>query len=473
MAGAAALLGVPALDIASGLASFRGVGRRLERKGEAAGVVVYDDYGHHPTAVRATLEAVRQREPGRPVWAVYEPLTYHRTAAMLDAFADALAGADAVAVADIWAGRDPDTTITSAAALAEAVAERAPGMPVLAPGSVEATADALAGVVHGGDVVLVMGGGHSYRIGERLLRTPGGDVMVDYAAAATCSRRMAGHGRRSTVTAGSALFTEDAEYHEDPFGAPLVGHNALRAYLLDASASAAGRRIHSRTPLGLGRDGPGRLARRASSSAASGDTGAEGRLPDGGSGLGRPDRPVPRVVDGLVRHRRVGKGGSMAGDQSFDVVSDFDEQELRNALDQVRREVGTRFDFKGVTVDLTQSKDELILVTDDEYRAAARQGPHRIEGDQAQPVAQDLRLGQGRGGRRQQGPPADRAAARAAGDRRQADHEAHPRRVPEVQVQIQGDAVRVSGKSKDDLQRVIARLRELDEPVPLQFENYR
>ena len=61
----------------------------------------------------------------------------------------------------------------------------------------------------------------------------------------------------------------------------------------------------------------------------------------------------------------------MAGDQSFDVVSQFDEQELRNALDQVRREVGTRFDFKGVTVDLTQSKDEIILVTDDEHRAAA------------------------------------------------------------------------------------------------------
>ena len=61
----------------------------------------------------------------------------------------------------------------------------------------------------------------------------------------------------------------------------------------------------------------------------------------------------------------------MAGDQSFDVVSDFDEQELRNALDQVRREVGTRFDFKGVTVDLTQAKDELILITDDEHRAAA------------------------------------------------------------------------------------------------------
>ena len=93
--------------IAAGLAGFGGVGRRLERKGEAAGVVVYDDYGHHPTAIRETLAAVRQREPGRRVWAVYEPLTYHRTAALLDAFADALAAADAVAIADIWAGRDP------------------------------------------------------------------------------------------------------------------------------------------------------------------------------------------------------------------------------------------------------------------------------------------------------------------------------------------------------------------------------
>src|SRR5438034_11762200 len=61
----------------------------------------------------------------------------------------------------------------------------------------------------------------------------------------------------------------------------------------------------------------------------------------------------------------------MAGDISFDVVSDFDEQELRNALDQVRREVGQRYDFKGVTVDLTQARGQLMLVTDDEHRAAA------------------------------------------------------------------------------------------------------
>jgi UDP-N-acetylmuramate--alanine ligase len=169
VAAAAALLGLPPAKVVTGLASFAGVGRRLERKGAAAGVVVYDDYGHHPTAIRETLAAVRQREPGRRVWAVYEPLTYHRTAALLGAFAEVLAGADAVAIADIWAGRDPDTTITSAASLAQAVAVRAPQISCAAPGSVEATARWLAREVRSGDVVLVMGGGRSYRIGELLL----------------------------------------------------------------------------------------------------------------------------------------------------------------------------------------------------------------------------------------------------------------------------------------------------------------
>jgi UDP-N-acetylmuramate--alanine ligase len=169
VAAAAARLGLAPDAIAAGLGTFPGVGRRLERKGEAGGIVVYDDYGHHPTAIRATLAAVRQREPGRRVWAVYEPLTFHRTAALLPAFAEALAEADAVAIADIWAGRDPDTTIASAEALAEAVAAHRPDIVVAAPGSVEDTGRWLAGEVRSGDAVLVMGGGRSYRIGEVLL----------------------------------------------------------------------------------------------------------------------------------------------------------------------------------------------------------------------------------------------------------------------------------------------------------------
>jgi UDP-N-acetylmuramate--alanine ligase len=163
------VLGAAPSAITNGLESFPGVGRRLERKGEAAGVVVYDDYGHHPTAIRETIAAIRQREPGRRVWAVHEPLTYHRTAALLDELADALATADAVAVADIWAGRDPDTTVASAARVAEAVQARRSDLTVGAPGSVEATAAWLAGEVQADDAVLVMGGGRSYRIGELLL----------------------------------------------------------------------------------------------------------------------------------------------------------------------------------------------------------------------------------------------------------------------------------------------------------------
>jgi UDP-N-acetylmuramate--alanine ligase len=169
VAGAALAAGVAPDRILTGLASFAGVGRRLERKGESHGVAVYDDYGHHPTAIRETIAAIRQREPGRRVWAVYEPLTYHRTAALLDDFAAALAEADAVAIADIWAGRDRDTTVATAAGLAEAVSRRRPGLISVAPGSVEATARWLAGAVRSGDAVLVMGGGRSYRIGELLV----------------------------------------------------------------------------------------------------------------------------------------------------------------------------------------------------------------------------------------------------------------------------------------------------------------
>ena len=153
------------------------MGRRLERKGEAGGVTVYDDYGHHPTAIRETLAAVRQREPGRRVWAVYEPLTFHRTAAMLD---DVRRGArrapTRVAIADIWAGRDPDTTIASRGApRGRRRGARARRSPSLAPGSRRGDRrTGSAAEVRAGDVVLVMGGGRSYRIGELLLERLGG-----------------------------------------------------------------------------------------------------------------------------------------------------------------------------------------------------------------------------------------------------------------------------------------------------------
>ena len=168
VAAAAAALGVSGPQIAEGLASFAGVGRRFDVKGEPGGVLVIDDYGHHPTAIRATIEAVRSRYPGRVLWVAHEPLTYHRAAAMLDELAEALAEADHAVIADIWAGRDPDTSITSAAELAQQVA-RLSGRPVAATGGPEATADYLSTRVQPGEVVLAMGGGRSYVIADRLV----------------------------------------------------------------------------------------------------------------------------------------------------------------------------------------------------------------------------------------------------------------------------------------------------------------
>jgi len=168
-AGGALAYGADPEAVLDGLRTFRGVSRRFELKGDVGGVVVLDDYGHHPTAIGATLDAVALRYPGRRIWAVYEPLTFHRTAAMLENFADVLARADRVAIADIFAVRDPDTTMVSAADLAAAVERH--GTPALAPGSVEATADALVPLVQPGDVVLVMGGGRSTVIAERLVES--------------------------------------------------------------------------------------------------------------------------------------------------------------------------------------------------------------------------------------------------------------------------------------------------------------
>ena len=163
----------------------------------------------------------------------------------------------------------------------------------------------------------------------------------------------------------------------------------------------------------------------------------------------------------------------MAGESTFDVVSDFDEQELRNALDQVRREVQQRYDFKGVTVELTQGKNELTLLTDDEHRATAVRD--LIE---SKAIRRNLSLKIFDWGKVE--PAGGTKVRQEIGLRRGLPDDLAKRltklireEFPKVKSQIQGDAVRVSGKSKDDLQKVIARLRELDEPVPLQFQNYR
>ncbi len=163
----------------------------------------------------------------------------------------------------------------------------------------------------------------------------------------------------------------------------------------------------------------------------------------------------------------------MAGEVSFDVVSDFDQQELRNALDQVRREVIQRYDFKGAHVDLTQEKDQLVLVTDSDMRARAIRD--LIE---SKAVRRSLSLKIFDWG--EVVPAGGNMVHQEIGLRRGLPDDLARKLVklirddfPKVQPRIQGDAIRVAAKSKDELQRVIVRLRALDEAVPLQFENYR
>ena len=165
-------LGVDDAAVQRALAHFKGVGRRFQRYGEvkllkqSGSFTLIDDYGHHPTAIDATISTVRLRYPGRPLILAIEPLTYHRTAALLPALARSCAAADRVAVADIFAVRDTDLTITSAAKLAAAIS--ALGTQADAPGSIEATADTIYAALPAEAVVLVMGGGRSTDLATRL-----------------------------------------------------------------------------------------------------------------------------------------------------------------------------------------------------------------------------------------------------------------------------------------------------------------
>jgi uncharacterized protein YajQ (UPF0234 family) len=163
----------------------------------------------------------------------------------------------------------------------------------------------------------------------------------------------------------------------------------------------------------------------------------------------------------------------MAGEASFDVVSDFDRQELVNALDQVRREVATRYDFKGSKVSIELGTDEITLVADDDFRAASVKD--LIE---SKAVRRGLSLKIFEWGRLE--PASGGTVRQRVGLRRGLTSEQAKElsklireRHPKVKPVIQGEAVRVSGKSKDELQAVIGQLRELDYPVALQFTNYR
>jgi UDP-N-acetylmuramate--alanine ligase len=171
-------LGASPDSLAAGLRTFAGAGRRMELIADTAGVIVYDDYGHHPTEVRAALAAARQKVGDRRLWAVFEPHMYSRTALFIDEFARAFTDADEVVIVDIFASRDTDEALraTSAERLADAI-ERTSAVPTIATGDVDATTEYVADHLRPGDAVLVMGAGKSYRIARGLAQALDAGVL--------------------------------------------------------------------------------------------------------------------------------------------------------------------------------------------------------------------------------------------------------------------------------------------------------
>jgi len=159
------MVGVDSQQIADALRTFHGVARRFEIKGEAAGVVVVDDYAHHPTEIRATLQGAGERFPGRRIWAVFQPHTYSRIAALFDEFTQCFSGADHVIVTDVYAAREMnDGGIGGGELAAQIVAPQVAHM-----GTIDEAAEYLLTYVEPGEVVITLGAGDGYLIGERVL----------------------------------------------------------------------------------------------------------------------------------------------------------------------------------------------------------------------------------------------------------------------------------------------------------------
>jgi UDP-N-acetylmuramate--alanine ligase len=151
---------------AAALATFEGAGRRFEVRGEKAGVVVIDDYAHHPTAIRVTLAAAKARYPDRAIWAVWQPHTFSRTQSLFDEYLTAFADADHVLVTDIYAAREqPRDGVTSAALVDAMTHPDARHTPTFA-----ATVEALLRDVTAPAAILIMSAGDAPEIGIEYLK---------------------------------------------------------------------------------------------------------------------------------------------------------------------------------------------------------------------------------------------------------------------------------------------------------------
>ena len=163
-------LNIEFADIARVMSEFRGAERRFQIKGESSGILVIDDYGHHPTEIKATLEAAQSA--GRRVVVLFQPHRYSRTRDLMDDFARSFYGADVLLVADIYAAsEDPIEGITSEV-LVEKI-DRFGHHQVEYIGALSEAVERLKSIAQPGDLILTLGAGNVYQAGDELLKVLG------------------------------------------------------------------------------------------------------------------------------------------------------------------------------------------------------------------------------------------------------------------------------------------------------------
>ncbi len=161
----ALVLDIDFSTICHSLAEFGGVGRRFQIKGEIGGVTIIDDYAHHPTEIKATLAAARQRHPQQRIWAIWQPHTYSRTRLMLNEFAESFNDADRVVGLDIYRSRETDTLDISTADVIEVMNHpQAAYVP-----KIDDTVDYLLDRIRPDDVILTLGAGDGNLVGDKLI----------------------------------------------------------------------------------------------------------------------------------------------------------------------------------------------------------------------------------------------------------------------------------------------------------------
>lgn len=154
-------------DIISGILHFKGASRRFELVGSVNGANVYDDYAHHPTEIKATIESAKNIKANK-IWVVFQPHTYTRTYTLFDEFITAFENADEVILTDIYAAREKDTGLVSSKQLAEKVNEHSNNCKYMA--TLEECANYLKENVKSDDIVLTIGAGTVTKIGRELLK---------------------------------------------------------------------------------------------------------------------------------------------------------------------------------------------------------------------------------------------------------------------------------------------------------------